>query len=244
MKTKVRLLTLVAALCIGSKAFAQQTDPTLTGAVAAQTEMLKQLFKKREKTQKQIIATEAGVALAMERMHQVEEKVLGYLQNAQGAMQNLYQIKRAAELVGVEIPKNMSMLRKAVPRNLKGTAIATLVSDELLDATTQMMSLYPFMKQLVTSGSYTVDGYDDKGNPIQTKQKVNLLNSAERYYIANEVVTRLEAINTDIWLLAWQVQTMSWNDLFFSLDPEGWATVMSGKYIAEGLIWEWNCLKY
>lgn len=232
------------ALLIGIDSYAQQTDPTLTGAVAAQTEMLKQLFKKREKTQKQIIAAEASVALAMERMHQVEENVLKYLQNAQGAMQNLYQIKRAAELVGVEIPRNMSLLRKAVPRNLKGTAIATLVSDELLDATTQMMSLYPFMKQLVTSGSYTVDGYDDKGNPIQTKQKVNLLNSAERYYIANEVVTRLEEINTDIWLLAWQVQTMSWNDLFFSLDPEGWATVMSGKYIAEGLIWEWNCLKY
>lgn len=107
-----------------------------------------------------------------------------------------------------------------------------------------MASLYPFMKQLVTSGSYTVDGYDDKGNPIKQKQKVNLLNSAEQYYIANEVVTRLESINTDLWLLAWQVQTMSWNDLFFSLDPQGWATVMSGKYIVEGLIWEWKYLKY
>lgn len=136
----------------------------------------------------------------------------------------------------------MSNLRKAVPRNLKGTAIATLVSDELVDATTQMASLYPFMKQLVTSGSYTVDGYDDNGNPIKQKHKVNLLNSAERYYVANEVVTRLEAINTDLWLLAWQVQYMSWNDLFFGLDPEGWATVMSGKYIVEGLIRSWNYL--
>lgn len=230
------------ALLIGIDSFAQQTDPTLTGAVAAQTEMLKQLFKKREKTQKQIIAAEASVALAMERMHTVENNVLKYLQNAQGAMQNLYQIKRAAELVGVEIPKNMSMLRKAVPRNLKGTAIATLVSDELLDATTQMMSLYPFMKQLVTSGSYNVYGFDDKGNPTQVKQKVNLLNSAERYYIANEVVTKLERINTDIWLLAWQVQYMSWNDLFYGLDPEGWATVMSGKYIVQGLIRDWEYL--
>lgn len=242
MRIRNRILCIIVSAFFCVSANAQQTDPTLTGAVAAQTQMLKELFKKRDKTQKQIIAAEAGVALAMERMHQVEEKVLGYLQNAQGAMQNLYQIKRATELVGVEIPRNMSLLRKAVPRNLKGTAIATLVSDELLDATTQMMSLYPFMKQLVTSGSYTVDGYDDAGNPIQVKQKVNLLNSAERYYIANEVVTRLESINTDLWLLAWQVQTMSWNDLFFSLDPQGWATVMSGKYIVEGLIWEWQYL--
>lgn len=242
MRIKLRIFSLALAVCFCMDSMAQQTDPTLTGAVAAQTAMLKQLFKKREKTQQQIIAAEASVALAMERMHQVENKVLEYLQNAQGAMQNLYQLKRATQLVTVEIPQNMSNLRKAVPRNLKGTAIATLVSDELLDATTQMASLYPFMKQLVTSGNYTVDGYDDAGKPIQKKQKVNLLNSAERYYIANEVVTRLEAINTDLWLLAWQVQYMSWNDLFFGLDPEGWATVMSGKYIVEGLIRSWNYL--
>ena len=118
---------MLLCLCVCASSRAQQTDPTLTGAVAAQTEMLKKLFKKREKTQQQIIAAEASVSLAMERMHQVEDNVLKYLMNAQGAMQNLYQIKRATELVGVEIPKNMSLLRKSVPGHLKGTAIAVLV---------------------------------------------------------------------------------------------------------------------
>ena len=205
--------------------FAQQTDPTLTAAVATQTEILKKIFKTRDKTQKEIIATEVAVTAAMERMHQLEKKMLEYLQNAQGAMQNIYQIKRAAELVAVEIPNNMSLLRKSLPGHLKGTAI-------------QMITLFPFMKQLVTSGSYDVTNADGKTE----KHKVNLLNSAERYYIANEVVTRLETINTDLWLLAWQIRTLSWNDLWYGLDPEGWATVMSGKYIVEGLIWEWNYL--
>lgn len=236
MKKKILCLAFVAAFAMRSSA--QQTDPTLTGAVLTQTQMLKDLFKKREKTQQQIIATEAAVTLAMERMHQVEEKVLSYLSNAQGAMQNLYQIKRATELVAVEIPKNMSLVKNAIPGNLKGTAIATLVSDELLDATTQMLSLYPFMKQLVTSGSYDVTNSDGKTE----KHKVNLLNSAERYYVANEIVTRLESINTDLWLLAWQIQTYSWSDLWFGLDPEGWATVMSGKYIVSGLIRDWKYL--
>ena len=218
--------------------FAQQTDPALTGAVAAQTKILKDLFKKREKTQKAIIASEAGVFVAMERMHSLENKMLGYLQNAQGAMQNIYQIKRAAELVGVEIPKNMALLRKSIPGNLKGTAIAVLFSEELLDATTQMASLYPFMKQLVTSGSYNLTNADGKTE----KHKVNLLNSAERYYVANEIVTRLESINTDLWLLAWQIRMYSWNDLWFGLDPDGWATVMSGKGIVDGLILDWKYL--
>lgn len=227
-------------LCGTVPARAQQTDPTLTAAVILQTEELKSIHKKRKSTQEKIIAAETAVTLALDRVHNVENRMLEYLSNAQGAMQNLYQIKRAAELVATEIPRNCDLLRKSVPGHLKGTAIAVLVSDELTDAATQMAALYPFMKQLVTSGSYDVTNAEGKTE----KHKVNLLNSAERYYIANEVVTRLETINTDLWLLAWQVRTLSWNDLWFSLDPDGWASVMSGKAIAETLVWEWNTIKY
>jgi predicted ribonuclease YlaK len=235
------LLTILGA-SVSMASYAQQTDPTLTGAVVAQSELLKKIFSDREKTQNKIIAAETAVTAAMERMHKVENQMLDYLSNVQGAMQNLYQVKRATELTTVEIPRNMSLLRKSLPGNLKGTAIALLVSDELTDAATQMASLYPFMKQLVTSGSYTTSGYDTNGKPVNQKNKVNLLNSAERYYVANEIVTKLESINTDLWLLAWQIRTMSWNDLWFGLDPEGWASFMSGKAIAEQLIYEWKYL--
>lgn len=240
-KTKTFIFSLSALLFCGTVPVrAQQTDPTLTAAVILQTEELKSIHKKRKSTQEKIIAAETAVTLALDRVHNVENRMLEYLSNAQGAMQNLYQIKRAAELVATEIPRNCDLLRKSVPGHLKGTAIAVLVSDELTDAATQMAALYPFMKQLVTSGSYDVTNADGKTE----KHKVNLLNSAERYYIANEVVTRLETINTDLWLLAWQVRTLSWNDLWFSLDPDGWASVMSGKAIAETLVWEWNTIKY
>lgn len=237
-----RILSIAIMLSIGFNASAQQTDPALVGAVGVQTAMLKDIFSDREKTQQKIIAAETAVTVAMDRMHQVENKMLDYLSNAQGAMQNLYQIKRAAELVTTEIPQNMNLVRKSVPGHLKGTAIALLVSDELTDAATQMASLFPFMKQLVTSGTYNVDGYDSQGNPTTEKHKVNLLNSAERYYVANEVVSKLETINTDLWLLAWQIRTLSWQDLWYGLDPEGWAAVMSGKAIVESLIYEWEYL--
>lgn len=219
---------------------AQQTDPTLTAAVILQTEELKNVHKKRKTTQEKIIAAETAVTLALDRVHSVENKMLEYLSNAQGAMQNLYQIKRAAELVTTEIPKNTTLLKNSVKGNLKGTAIAALVSDEITDAATQMAALYPFMQQLVTSGSYNVTNAE--GNT--EKHKVNLLDSAERYYVANEVVTRLERINTDLFILAWQVRTLSWNDLWFSLDPEGWASIMAGKNIVNGLVSDWNNIKY
>ena len=227
-------------LTVNLPAMGQQTDPTLTATVILQTEELKSIHKKRKTTQEKIIAAETAVTLALDRVHSVENKMLEYLSNAQGAMQNLYQIKRAAELVTTEIPKNTSLLKNSVKGNLKGTAIALLVSDEITDAAAEMAALYPFMQQLVTSGSYDVTGSDGKTE----KHKVNLLNSAERYYVANEVVSRLEAINTDLFILAWQVRTLSWNDLWFSLDPEGWASVMSGKNIINGLVTDWNNIKY
>lgn len=241
MKIRV-LLVGVISVCfsVPNISWAQQTDPTLTATVILQTEELKSIHKKRKTTQEKIIAAETAVTLALDRVHNVENKMLEYLSNAQGAMQNLYQIKRAAELVTTEIPKNTTLLKNSVKGNLKGTAIALLVSDEITDAATEMAALYPFMQQLVTSGSYNVTGSDGKTE----KHKVNLLNSAERYYVANEVVSRLEAINTDLFILAWQVRTLSWNDLWFSLDPEGWASVMSGKNIINGLVSDWNNIKY
>ena len=237
IKKKLTLGVLVLCLAGGRiPALAQQMDPALTATVIAQTTELKNIHKKRKKTQEKIIAAEAAVTVALDRVHSVEDKMLNYLSNAQGAMQNLYQIKRAGELVAKEIPQNCNLLLKSVGSNLKGTAIAAMVSDELADAATQMAALYPFMKQLVTSGKYDVTGDDGKNE----KHKVNLLNASERYYIANEVVSRLEAINTDLFILAWQGRTLSWNDLWFSLDPEGWANVMSGKNIITGIVNDWN----
>lgn len=239
-KGAVGLAISLSCLTSGLPLCAQQTDPTLTATVILQTEELKSIHKKRKKTHEQIIAAEAAVTVALDRVHAVENKMLEYLSNAQGAMQNLYQIKRAGELVLTEIPKNTALLKNSVKGNLKGTAIALLVSDEISDAAAQMAALYPFMQQLVTSGTYNVTGDDGK----KEKHKVNLLNSAERYYIANEVVSRLEAINTDLFILAWQVRTLSWNDLWFSLDPEGWASVMSGKAIVNGLVNDWKYINY
>ena len=196
--------------------------------------MLQSLYNKRNKTQQKIIAAEAAVTVAMDRVHHVENKMLDYLSNVQGAMQNLYQIKRAGELVAVEIPSNIKLVRQSIPGHLKGTAITALVSDRIKDVTMEMTSLLPFMKQLVTSGSYNVDDVDEHGNSVTKSHKVNLLNSAERYYVANNIVSK--------YLMAWEIRTYSWMALWYGLDPDGWLAIMSGKNIVEGLINDWKYL--
>ena len=62
---KRKILCLLLAMSGSVCGFAQQTDPTLTAAVATQTEILKKIFKTRDKTQKEIIATEVAVTAAM-----------------------------------------------------------------------------------------------------------------------------------------------------------------------------------
>ncbi|MBD5419129.1 MAG: hypothetical protein HDR48_03720 [Bacteroides sp.] len=230
-------MTFLFAGNFNTDAAVAKVDPVLTAAVGTQVGVEQQIQKERKSMQEKMITAEATVTAALDRVHKVENQMLDYLSEASSVMSNLYQIKRAAELVGVEIPQNIVLLTNSVKGNLKGTAIAAIVSDEINDVYAQMASLYPFMKQLVTSGTYeTTEG----GQTVN--KKVNLLNSAERYYIANEVVRRLEKIKIDLFILAWQCRTLSWNSLWYRMDPKGWCNIMSGKITVEYLIRKWNQL--
>ena len=158
-----KLALMLMLCCFSSKAsFAGvQVDPALTSAITLQMNTLKNIYSKRENTQKKIIEAEAAVTLALDRMHKVESKVLDYMSNVQGAFQNLYQIKRAGELVVKDIPSNMNNVRLAIKAGgFQGTFLATTVGDQLNNMTMDMMSLYPFLKQLVTSGTYNTTDYD------------------------------------------------------------------------------------
>ena len=96
MKSSIKKILAIVVLSLGVVVpnHAQQTDPTLTAAVLAQTAELKNIHKQRKKTQEKIIAAETAVTVALDRVHRVEDKLLEYLSNAQGAMQNLYQTCR------------------------------------------------------------------------------------------------------------------------------------------------------
>lgn len=244
MKSRtVKVLLLAVSLAFGHAVpgvcGAVQTDPFLTSAIITQMEMLKKIYARRDSTQKKIIAAEGAVTVAMGQMHAVEQKMLDYMSNVSNAFQNLYQIKRAGELVAVEIPASMAEVRRAIGAgHFEGTAVAVLAGQQIADMTEQMMSLYPFMKQLVTSGSYSTGEKDENGKDV--KKKVNLLDSYERYYICSTVVGSLESINGSLQLLAWEIRCMRWKDLVYALDPLGWDYIINMEYIVKYAVNEWN----
>ena len=97
---------------------AQQTDPALTAAVTGQTFTLKSLFDARKSTQQKILTATGIEEVQLKQLHDIEKKVLDYMANVSGLMQNLYQVKRTTELVTVEIPRNISAVSKATKGHL------------------------------------------------------------------------------------------------------------------------------
>lgn len=236
MKKLLGLILFFCCLC-PCEIFAQiQMDPLLEGAIIYQTEELKKVYDKRKNTQNELIVTQAGVTVIMERVHALESKVLEYMSNASAAMDNLYQLKHMAELVGDKIPSQMVKLGKAVPKNIAGTAVTTLTSKTLSSVAVEMVTLSTFMSDLVTNSKFTFKDQPNSGD----KKNVNLLSAAERYYIANEVVSRLEKIYRKLWLLTWQVENLTWEDAWRNLDSQSYYQSQYGKQVANRLIQRWE----
>ena len=224
-----RLTIIAIMLTVTLTSRAQQTDPALTAAVTGQTFTLKSLFDARKSTQEKILAATGIEEVQLQQLHDIEKKVLDYMANVSGLMQNLYQVKRTTELVTVEIPRNINAATSACKGHLKGTAIALAVSDEVKSVYTEIASLSALCTSLVKTK--TVDG-----------NKVNLLNAAERYWLCEKIVSSLEDINSALYILSWQIQYLSWEDLWRGLDPETWCNYMQGKWMAESCIRDWDGL--
>ena len=83
-------------------------------------------------------------------------------------------------------------------------------------------------------------------NPLQgqaTAEKkddgYNLLDRYERLTLANSIYTDLNRIRYKVVLMA---QYATANDLFFAIDPEGWANVVTMKNHVGNLVQDWNGL--
>ena len=229
IRTIGRLTAIAVLLTMTLTTNAQQTDPALTAAVTGQTFTLKSLFDARKSTQQKILTATGIEEVQLKQLHDIEKKVLDYMANVSGLMQNLYQVKRTTELVTVEIPRNISAVSKATKGHLIGTGIALAVSDEIRSVYTEIGSLSALCTSLVKTK--TVDG-----------NKVNLLNAAERYWLCEKIVSSLEDINSALYVLSWQIQYLSWEDLWRGLDPETWCNYMQGRWMAESCIRDWDDL--
>ena len=86
-------------------------------------------------------------------------------------------------------------------------------------------------------------------NPLQgqaTAEKkddgYNLLDRYERLTLANSIYTGLNRIRYKVEGMVLMAQYATANDLFFAIDPEGWANVVTMKNHVGNLVQDWNGL--
>lgn len=70
----------------------------------------------------------------------------------------------------------------------------------------------------------------------------NLLDRHERLSLANSIYTNLMEIRYKVEGMLLMARYATMNDLFFAIDPEGWANIMAMRNGVEGLVRDWNGL--
>ncbi len=81
-----------------------------------------------------------------------------------------------------------------------------------------------------------------QGTAERKSDGYNLLDRYERLSLANRIYTDLMEIRYKVEGMMLMAQFATANDLFFAIDPEGWAGVVTMKNQVGGLIQDWNGL--
>lgn len=81
-----------------------------------------------------------------------------------------------------------------------------------------------------------------QGTAEQKDDGHNLLDRYERLSLANRIYTDLMEIRYKVEGMMMMAQYATLNDLFFAIDPEGWANIMTLRNGVSGLIQDWNGL--
>ena len=77
----------------------------------------------------------------------------------------------------------------------------------------------------------------------KVKDGYNFLDRYDRLTVANRILTDLTQIRYKLEYIETLAHYANWNSLFYSVDPKGWATMMSGKARVDLIISQWKGLK-
>ncbi|MGI6793762.1 hypothetical protein ACMYZ5_05475 [Bacteroides sp. KG68] len=142
-------------------------------------------------------------------------------------------------LCAYDIVRNVPELIQAV--NKANFSNKLLCLNELGNLVTETQQLVGNFVNIVNNGKVA--------NPLKgvaTADKkndgYNLLDRHERLSLANSIYTNLTEIRYKVESMLLMARYATMNDLFFAIDPEGWANIMTMRNGVEGLVRDWNGL--
>jgi len=213
-------------------------DPYCTAAVASNLASQKLIEDEHNKRLDSIASKKQKLELYTVSMATIKELYKLSMENVSGfGTESKYYAEIGTEAYSIlaDVPTLVSTVSKAEFKN------------KLL-CLSELGGLVMETQQLVADFVNIVGNAKIK-NPLGSKATAetksdgyNLLDRYERLTLANTIHTRLMQIHYKVDGLMAMAQYATLDDLLFSIDPEGWANVVTMQNHVDGLINDWNHL--
>ena len=143
------------------------------------------------------------------------------------------EIGRCALDIILDVPELVKVVNKAKFAN------KLLCLNELTNVVAQTQQLVGDFVNIVNNSKID-NPLKGQGTAEKKSDGYNLLDRYERLTLANRIYSDLMNIRYKIQGMMAMAQYTTMNDLFFAIDPEGWANVMVMKNQVNGLVLSWN----
>ena len=231
------VVTCIAALTASAQ-WRVVIDPYCISQVAANTASQKAIEDQHNKRLDSISAKQNKLEQYTVSMATIKELYKVTMENVSGfGTESKYYIEigRCAIDIVKDVPELVKVVNKAKFTN------KVLCLNELANIVTETQQLVADFVNIVNNAKIQ--------NPLkgqataETKSDgYNFLDRYERLTVANKIYTDLMEIRYKIQGMMAMAQYATMNDLFFAIDPEGWANIMVMQNYVGGLIMDWNGL--
>ncbi len=230
-------LSLVAALSLSAQ-YRVVIDPYCIEAVGQNLATQKAIEGEHNKRLDSIASKQNKLEQYTFSMATIKELYKVTMENISGfGTESKYytEIGRCALDIVLDVPELVKVVNKAKFAN------KVLCFNELANVVTQTQQLVGDFVNIVNNARIE---NPLKGQATSEKKSdgYNLLDRYERLTLANRIYSDLMSIRYKIQGMMAMAQYATMNDLFFAIDPEGWANVMVMKNQVNGLVLSWNGL--
>lgn len=234
----ILLSAAVAATVSGSAAWRVVIDPSCIKAVTANLASQKLIEDRHNKRLDSIAARKQKVELYTVSMATIKELYRLSVENVSGfGTESLYykEIGSCALDIVMGVPELVSTVGKAKFTN------KLLCLNELGNLVAETQQLVADFVNIVCNAKVE--------NPLKGQATAetkgdgyNLLDRNERLTVANTIYTGLMRIRYKVEGMLAMAQYATLDDLFFAIDPEGWANVVTMRTRVESLVLDWKGL--
>lgn len=237
---KIRFILIVVAFAaISDSASAQWRvviDPNCVKAVTANLATQKAIEDQHNKRLDSITSKKQKLELYHLSMATIKELYKVTMQNVRGfGTESKYytEIGRCAYDILLDVPELVKVVGKAKFHN------KVMCLSELAGLVTETRQLVGDFVNIVNNA--TIENPLKGKNAVEKKSDgYNFLDRYERLTVANNIYTRLMEIRYKVEGIMAMAQYATMNNMFFAIDPEGWANVVTMKNNVSGLITDWN----